>query len=128
MRTGDLGHIDSEGFLFITGRAKDIVIRGGENISCPEVEHALYEHPAVFEAAVYGVPDERLGEAVAATIMLRPGEHVDVDTFEAHVAGRLALFKVPPHLLAAREPAADRLGEVRQAQTARDAIALLKSR
>jgi len=95
--TGDLGRLDADGFLYITGRAKDIVIRGGENISCPEVEHALYEHPAVFEAAVYGVPDERLGEALAATVMLREGQHVSVDTLKAHVAVRLAAYKVPAY-------------------------------
>lgn len=102
--TGDLGRIDPEGFLFITGRAKDIVIRGGENISCSEVEHALYEHPAVFEAAVYGVPDERLGEALSATIMLRAGEDVSIEALKAHVATRIANFKVPTHIFIQREP------------------------
>lgn len=102
--TGDLGRIDAEGFLFITGRAKEIVIRGGENISCSEVEHALYEHPAVFEAAVYGVPDERLGEALAATVMLRAGEDVSVEALKAHVATRIANFKVPTHIFLQREP------------------------
>lgn len=129
VRTGDLGHIDAEGFLFITGRAKDIVIRGGENISCGEVEHALYEHPAVFEVAVYGVPDARLGEAVAATIMLRPGERTDEDTLKAHVAGRLALFKVPTYIFLQRQSLpriASEKFDKRKLQ--RDAIALLKSR
>jgi long-chain acyl-CoA synthetase len=98
VHTGDLGVVDDEGFVFITGRAKDIVIRGGENISCPEVEHALYEHPAVFEAAVYGVPDERLGEALAATVMVRAGEQLTEDALRAHVARRLAQFKVPAHI------------------------------
>jgi long-chain acyl-CoA synthetase len=98
MHTGDLGHIDADGFLFITGRAKDIVIRGGENIGCSEVEHALYEHPAVFEAAVYGVPDERLGEALAATVMVRTGHSVSVEELQAHVRSRLAAFKVPSRI------------------------------
>ena len=98
MHSGDLGKFDDDGFLFITGRAKDIVIRGGENISCPEVEHALYEHPAVFEAAVYGVPDARLGEAVAATVRVRPGARVTADELQAHLAARLAKFKLPSHL------------------------------
>ncbi|MDH5676079.1 MAG: acyl--CoA ligase [Myxococcales bacterium] len=104
IRTGDLGRIDAEGFLFITGRAKDIVIRGGENISCPEVEHALHEHPAVFEAAVYAVPDKRLGEAVGATVMLAPGAEVDAQSLQLHVAERLAKFKVPSHIEIQREP------------------------
>ena len=104
MHTGDLGHIDSEGFLFITGRAKDIVIRGGENISCPEVEHALYEHPAVFEAAVYGVPDERLGEALAATVRVREGHTLGVEELQAHVRARLASFKVPSLITLQADP------------------------
>lgn len=103
VHTGDLGKLDDEGFLFITGRAKDIVIRGGENISCPEVEHALYEHPAVFEAAVYGVPDERLGEALAATIMLRGDAPITAEDLQAHVASRLAQFKVPTHVFVQRD-------------------------
>jgi long-chain acyl-CoA synthetase len=103
IHTGDLGKIDVEGYVFITGRAKDIVIRGGENISCAEVEQALYEHPAVFEAAVYGVPDERLGEALAATIMVRAGSQLTEDSVRNHVAGRLAGFKVPTHVFLQRE-------------------------
>jgi len=101
--TGDLGRIDPDGFLFITGRAKDIVIRGGENISCSEVEHALYEHAAVFEAAVYGVADERLGEAVSATVMLHAGTETSVEALKAHVASRIAGFKVPTHIFIQRE-------------------------
>jgi long-chain acyl-CoA synthetase len=102
--TGDLGRIDSEGFLFITGRAKDIVIRGGENISCPEVEYALYEHPAVFEAAAYGVPDERLGEALAVTVMLRAGHQTTMEQLKEHVRGKLASFKVPSVIFLQRDP------------------------
>jgi long-chain acyl-CoA synthetase len=99
VRTGDLGAIDAENFVFITGRAKDIVIRGGENISCAEVERALYEHPGVFEAAAYGVPDERLGEALAVTIMQRAGaEPLSAEAVQAHVAARLSRFKVPAHV------------------------------
>ena len=101
--TGDLGRIDADGFLFITGRAKDMVIRGGENISCPEVEHVLYEHPAVFEAAVYGVPDERLGEALAATVMVRQGQQVSTHQLQEHVRSRLAAFKVPSIILLQHE-------------------------
>jgi long-chain acyl-CoA synthetase len=101
--TGDLGRIDSDGYLFITGRAKDIVIRGGENISCPEVEHALYEHPAVFEAAAYGVSDDRLGEALAATVMVRSGHEVTAHELQLHVRSKLAAFKVPSVILLQRE-------------------------
>jgi long-chain acyl-CoA synthetase len=98
VHSGDLGRFDADGFLYITGRSKDIVIRGGENISCPEVENALYEHPAVFEAAVCGVPDARLGEAVAAVVRIRPGEQLTREELEAHLAERLAKFKLPAHV------------------------------
>ena len=73
LRTGDIGRIDDEGFVYVEDRAKDMVIRGGENIYCAEVEAAIYEHPAVYEAAVFGIPHERLGEElVAAVVMPRP--------------------------------------------------------
>jgi long-chain acyl-CoA synthetase len=104
IHTGDLGRIDEEGFLYITGRAKDLVIRGGENISCPEVEHCLYEHPAVFECAAYPVPDERLGEALAVTVMLREGTEATEDELKRHVGERLARFKVPNYVWIQREP------------------------
>ena len=74
--TGDIARIDDDGFVFIVDRAKDMVLRGGENVYCSEVEAAIYEHDAVAEAAVFGVPDERLGEDVGAVIVLRDGaEH-----------------------------------------------------
>jgi long-chain acyl-CoA synthetase len=104
IHSGDLGKFDADGYLYITGRAKDIVIRGGENVSCPEVEYALYEHPAVFEAAVYGLPDKRLGEAVAATVRVRPGEQLTREQLQAHLAGRLAKFKQPTHIWLQNEP------------------------
>jgi long-chain acyl-CoA synthetase len=104
IKTGDLGRIDAEGFLFITGRAKDIVIRGGENISCGEVENALYEHPAVFEAAAFGVSDDRLGEALAVTVMVRAGHETTMEALQAHVRGKLAAFKVPSVIFLQREP------------------------
>jgi len=103
VHTGDLGKIDEEGFIYITGRAKDIVIRGGENISCPEVEHALYEHPAVFEAAVYGIPHERLGEELVATVMLCEGADVTEQALQDHVRSQLAGFKVPTQIRMQRE-------------------------
>ena len=80
-------------------RLKDVVIRGGENVYAAEVEAALYEHPDVAEAAIVGVPDARLGEAVAAVVRLHEGAAVDAAGLQAHVAGRLAAFKasrVPP--------------------------------
>jgi long-chain acyl-CoA synthetase len=95
LRTGDIGRIDDEGFVYVEDRAKDMVLRGGENVYCAEVEAAIYEHPAVHEAAVFGLPHERLGEEVAAAVYLRPGATLDVDELRAFVGERLASFKVP---------------------------------
>ena len=98
VHTGDIGHVDAEGFVFITDRLKDMVLRGGENIGCQEVEAVLYEHPAIMEAAVFGVPDERLGETVAAVVARTPGQDLSIDDVKAHVAEHLARFKVPEHV------------------------------
>ena len=98
LQTGDIGRKDDEGFLYILDRMKDMLIRGGENIFCIEVENALYSHPAVLEAAVLGVPHRALGEEVGAVVRLRPGQSVDEDKLRLHVAKRLAAFKVPVHI------------------------------
>jgi long-chain acyl-CoA synthetase len=94
-RSGDIGYLDPEEYLFIVDRKKDIIIRGGENISCQEVEAVLYEHPAVAEACVFGLPDERLGEVPGAVVHLHPGSSVAQDALRAHVKERLAAFNVP---------------------------------
>jgi len=93
--TGDIARIDEDGFVFIVDRAKDMVIRGGENIYCSEIEAAIYEHPAVAEAAVFGIPDDRLGEAVAAAVVLRAGESLSEQALAGHLAERIAKFKIP---------------------------------
>ncbi|MGI9579302.1 MAG: class I adenylate-forming enzyme family protein [Microthrixaceae bacterium] len=98
LRTGDLGRLDDEGFLYIEDRAKDMVLRGGENVYCAEVEAAIYEHPAVYEAAVYGIPHDRLGEEVAATIRLRDGESIDGPALRSWLAEHLASFKIPSQM------------------------------
>ena len=95
LRSGDIGRIDQDGFVYIEDRAKDMILRGGENVYSAEVEAAIYEHPAVYEAAVFGVPHERLGEEVAAVVVPRSGAHLDPDELGRHVAARLAAFKVP---------------------------------
>jgi long-chain acyl-CoA synthetase len=95
LRTGDIGRVDDEGFVYVEDRAKDMILRGGENVYCAEVEAAVYEHPAVHEAAVFGVPHERLGEEVAAVVVPLAGVAVTAEEIRAHVAGRLAGFKVP---------------------------------
>jgi long-chain acyl-CoA synthetase len=93
--TGDIAYIDSDGFVFIVDRAKDMVLRGGENIYCSDVESAIYEHPAVAEAAVFGVPDERLGEEVGIAVVLRDGASLDEDGARAFLSERLAGYKIP---------------------------------
>ncbi|MEQ1787315.1 MAG: class I adenylate-forming enzyme family protein [Acidimicrobiales bacterium] len=95
LRSGDLGRIDEDGFVYVEDRAKDMVLRAGENVYCAEVEAAIYEHPAVLEAAVFGVPHERLGEEVAAAVYVRPDHELTVEDLQAHVRARLAGFKVP---------------------------------
>ena len=102
--TGDLARIDEEGFLFLVDRAKDMLIRGGENIYCIEVESALYDHPAVMDAAVVGIPHKVLGEEVGAVVQLKPGKTVTQDELRAHVAGILAAFKVPVEIQFQDEP------------------------
>jgi O-succinylbenzoic acid--CoA ligase len=91
--TGDLGELDADGTLHVIGRKSDTIISGGENVAPSEVESVLEEHPAVAEAAVYGVPDERWGEAVHALVVARAG--VSADALRAHCAERLDAFKVP---------------------------------
>jgi long-chain acyl-CoA synthetase len=98
LATGDLGRIDDEGFLYIEDRAKDMVLRAGENVYCAEVESAIYEHPAVYEAAVFGVPHERLGEEVACVIQLKPGSSLTDDELRDFLAETLAPFKVPSRI------------------------------
>jgi acyl-CoA synthetase (AMP-forming)/AMP-acid ligase II len=95
VRTGDLARLDEEGFLFIVDRAKDMVIRGGENIYSSEVENALYEHPAVTDAAVIGVPHRTLGEEPVAVVHLAPGMAATEAELQGWVRERLAAFKVP---------------------------------
>ena len=93
--TGDVARIDEDGFVYIVDRAKDMVLRGGENIYCSEVEAAIYEHDAIAEAAVFGVPDDRLGEDVGVVIVLRDGHHVDAAGLQSFLEGRIAKHKIP---------------------------------
>jgi long-chain acyl-CoA synthetase len=98
LRTGDIGRLDDEGFVYVEDRAKDMILRGGENVYCAEVEAALYEHPAVHEAAVFGLPHERLGEEVAAAVVLKPGATATEAELQELVGHRLASFKVPSRI------------------------------
>jgi fatty-acyl-CoA synthase len=97
MHTGDLGTMDEEGYVNIVGRIKDIIIRGGENISPREIEEYLYTHPDIAEVQVIGVPSERYGEEVMAWIQLRPGASVADDDLAAFCHGKIATFKIPRH-------------------------------
>ena len=104
LRSGDLGRLDEDGFLYVQGRVKDMILRGGENIAALEVEEAFYEHPGVAEIAVIGLPDERLGEAVGAVVYLHEGEAADEDALRAFAAERLAGFKIPERFWFRDEP------------------------
>ncbi len=103
LASGDLGRIDADGFLYIEDRAKDMVLRAGENVYCAEVESAIYEHGDVYEAAVFGVPHERLGEEVACVILRQPGSDLDADGLKDFLAESLAPFKVPSRIAFADE-------------------------
>jgi long-chain acyl-CoA synthetase len=104
LHTGDVARIDEEGFVHIVDRAKDMIIRGGENVYCVEVEAALFEHPAVADCAVIGVPHPVLGEEVGAVVVLRPGEDVGADELARFVKERLAAFNVPARFWFRAEP------------------------
>jgi long-chain acyl-CoA synthetase len=93
--TGDIARIDDDGFVFIVDRAKDMVLRGGENVYCSEVEAAIYQHDAVAEAAVFGIPDDRLGEVVGAAVVLHPGATMTEDELREFLASRIAKYKIP---------------------------------
>jgi long-chain acyl-CoA synthetase len=103
VKTGDLARLDEEGFCFIIDRAKDMLIRGGENIYCIEVENVLYDHPAVMDAALVGIPHKTLGEEPGAVVTLKPDASATEDELRAFVAERLAAFKVPKRVIFWRE-------------------------
>ncbi|MGZ5961592.1 MAG: class I adenylate-forming enzyme family protein [Rhizomicrobium sp.] len=95
LHTGDVARIDEDGFIYIVDRKKDMVLRGGENVYCAEVEACMHHHPAVAECCVFGVPDARLGEEVATAIVLRAGQKVTADELRAHCAAHLSKHKIP---------------------------------
>ncbi len=102
--TGDIARIDDDGFVYIVDRAKDMVLRGGENVYCSEVEAVIYQHTDVAEAAVFGVPDERLGEEVAVAIFLGPDATLDAAGLRSFLAERIAKHKIPAHVWFIDEP------------------------
>jgi long-chain acyl-CoA synthetase len=102
--TGDIGYLDDDGFLYLVDRAKDMIIRGGENVYSVEVEHVLFDHPDVIDAAVVGVPHKTLGEEVKAVVQLKPGSAATADDIRAFCREHLADFKVPEHVEVRDEP------------------------
>ncbi|MFZ9230942.1 MAG: class I adenylate-forming enzyme family protein, partial [Ilumatobacteraceae bacterium] len=104
LNTGDIARIDEDGFIYIVDRAKDMVIRGGENVYCSEVETAIYHHDAIAEACVFGIPEERLGEEVAAVLVLRPGASLTEDELRQFLAASLAKHKIPTKIWFRNEP------------------------
>ena len=102
--TGDVARIDDDGFVYIVDRVKDMVLRGGENVYCSEVETAIYQHDAVAEVAVFGMPDERLGEEVAAAVLPHPGAFIDEASLQAFLAERIAKYKIPARVWILDQP------------------------
>ena len=103
LHTGDLATVDEDGYYKITGRLKDMIIRGGENVYPREIEEFLYTHPKISDVQVIGVPDERFGEEVMAWVMLRPGESADAEEIREFCRGKIAHFKVPRYVKVAEE-------------------------
>lgn len=103
-RTGDIGYLDEDGYLFIVDRKKDIIIRGGENISCPEVEAAAYEHDSIVELSVFGIADDKYGEVPGIVYHTKDGVPLPEEDLKAFLAPRLAPFKIPVHYWQAPEP------------------------
>jgi long-chain acyl-CoA synthetase len=104
LRTGDVGYLDADDYLFIVDRKKEIIIRGGENISAAEVEAEFYACPAVAEVSVFGTPDERLGEVPVAIVLAKDGEQLFAEDLHAFLCGRLAKFKIPDRIILADAP------------------------
>jgi long-chain acyl-CoA synthetase len=104
LHTGDIGYFDDAGYLYISDRAKDMIIRGGENVYCVEIENCLADHPEILEAAVIGVPDRDLGEKVKAVVVRAQGSQLTASDVKAHVAKTLAKFKVPEEVEFSNDP------------------------
>jgi long-chain acyl-CoA synthetase len=121
LHSGDLGYVDEDGFFFIVDRKKEMIIRGGYNVYPREVEEVLYTHPAVFECAVVGVPDERLGEEVVALVV--PGDDtIDPEEVKAFVRERVAAYKYPRHVLVVDDLPRSASGKVLRREIDREAL------
>ena len=120
---GDVAYVDDEGFVYICDRKKDMVISGGMNIYPAEIEAALYEHPQIIDAAVFGIPDEEWGEAVHAVVQAKPGQTLDLEEVRAFMQPKLAKYKLPRTYEVARPAAAHGQRQAPQAGPARRALA-----
>ena len=92
MHTGDIGYLDDDGFVFVTGRIKELIIKGGENIAPREIDEALLKHPAVLEAAAVGIPDANYGQEIMACVVLKPGAHCTLDELGKYKAPKIIRF------------------------------------
>ncbi|MET0388495.1 MAG: class I adenylate-forming enzyme family protein [Polyangiales bacterium] len=129
LKTGDLARLDEEGFGYVVDRSKDMLIRGGENIHCVEVENVLFEHPDVLDAALIGVPHETLGEEAVAIVQAKQASPALVDALRALVGARLAPFKVPSHVVFWTEALPrNEAGKVLKNQLRREVVAKLSAR
>jgi long-chain acyl-CoA synthetase len=122
LSTGDVGRLDEDGYLYLVDRKKELVIRGGYNVYPREVEEVLYAHPDVLEAAVVGVPDERLGEEVAAVVVARPGASLDVDALRAWTKERVAAYKYPRLIAVVDELPKGPTGKILKREIDREAL------
>ena len=113
-RTGDQGRLDEEGYLFLTGRLKEIIIRGGEKISPLEVDVVLLDHPGIAQACTFGIPHDKLGEEVGAVVVPRPGENVTEADVRAFASNRLAAFKVPRRVVVMQDIPKGATGKVQR--------------
>jgi acyl-CoA synthetase (AMP-forming)/AMP-acid ligase II len=118
LHTGDLGHLDTDGNLFVTGRKNDLIIRGGANVYPAEVERVLAEHPAVAASVVIGIPDDRLGERVVAAVVAAAGTAPSSDELRAHCAASLSRYKVPEQFLLVEALPRNAMGKVLRASVA----------
>jgi acyl-CoA synthetase (AMP-forming)/AMP-acid ligase II len=104
LHTGDIAYMDEQGFIYLVDRAKDMVLRGGENVYCAEVENAVFQHDSVAECVAFAVPDERLGEEVGTAVYVRPGAALDAATLREHCKSQLSSFKIPRYIWLLNEP------------------------
>jgi fatty-acyl-CoA synthase len=126
MHTGDLATMDDDGYVNIVGRSKDMIIRGGENVYPREIEEFLYTHPQIRDVQVVGVPDARYGEEIAAFVVTRGGEELDVEAVQDFCRGRIAHYKVPRYVICVEEFPMTVTGKIQKFKLREDAIAQLQ--